>query len=96
MPAMFPNFGFEFGSISGSFVRVMLWRIGCRSPKPPQRALRNFNHRSLCGSEMRFSVAYRIRVADYRVVYTINDRVVLVIVIRVGHRRDIYMRRTDR
>ena len=40
--------------------------------------------------------AYCIRVADYRVVYTINDRVVLVIVIRVGHRRDIYMRRTDR
>jgi mRNA interferase RelE/StbE len=46
--------------------------------------------------KMRGENAYRIRVGDYRVVYTINDRVVLVIVIRVVHRRDIYMRRTDR
>jgi mRNA interferase RelE/StbE len=40
--------------------------------------------------------AYRLRVGDYRIVYTINDRHVLVIIIRVGHRRDIYMRRTDK
>jgi mRNA interferase RelE/StbE len=40
--------------------------------------------------------AYRLRVGDYRIVYTINDRLVLVIVIRVGHRSDIYMRRSDR
>jgi mRNA interferase RelE/StbE len=37
-----------------------------------------------------------MRVGDYRVVYTIDYNVVLVIVIRVGHRRDVYMRRTDR
>jgi mRNA interferase RelE/StbE len=46
--------------------------------------------------KLRSENAYRIRVGDYRVVYTINDCVVLVIVIRVGHRRDIYIRRTDR
>jgi mRNA interferase RelE/StbE len=40
--------------------------------------------------------AYRLRVGDYRIVYTINDRLVLVIVIRIGHRSDIYMRRMDR
>jgi mRNA interferase RelE/StbE len=38
--------------------------------------------------------AYRLRVGDYRIVYMIDDRRVLVIVIRVGHRSDIYMRRT--
>jgi mRNA interferase RelE/StbE len=46
--------------------------------------------------KLRGENAYRIRVGDYRVVYTINDRVVLVIVIRVGLRRDVYIRRTNR
>ena len=33
---------------------------------------------------------FRIRVGDYRVVYTINDKVLLIIIIRVGHRKEIY------
>jgi mRNA interferase RelE/StbE len=33
---------------------------------------------------------YRIRCGDYRVVYTIRDDVLLVLVIEVGHRKDIY------
>jgi mRNA interferase RelE/StbE len=34
--------------------------------------------------------AWRIRVGDYRVIYEIHDRVLQVIVITVGHRREIY------
>ncbi len=34
--------------------------------------------------------AYRIRVGDYRVVYEIHDDVLVVLVIRVGHRREVY------
>jgi mRNA interferase RelE/StbE len=34
--------------------------------------------------------AWRIRVGDYRVIYEIHDRVLQVIVITVGHRRQIY------
>ena len=34
--------------------------------------------------------AFRIRVADYRVIYEINDDVLLVQVIDLGHRKDIY------
>ena len=34
--------------------------------------------------------AYRIRVGDYRVVYEIEDRVLVVYVVRVGHRKDVY------
>lgn len=34
--------------------------------------------------------AYRIRVGDYRVVYTIEDDQLLVTVVRAGHRRDVY------
>jgi len=34
--------------------------------------------------------AWRIRVGDYRVIYEVHDQVLQVIVITVGHRREIY------
>ncbi len=34
--------------------------------------------------------AWRIRVGDYRVVYQIRDERLLVLVIRIGHRREVY------
>ena len=34
--------------------------------------------------------AFRIRVADYRIIYEIQDDVLLVQVINLGHRKDIY------
>ncbi len=33
---------------------------------------------------------YRIRVGDYRIVYQIDDPRLLVLVIRIGHRREVY------
>lgn len=33
---------------------------------------------------------YRIRVGDYRVLYEVRDRDVLVLVIKIGHRREVY------
>lgn len=33
---------------------------------------------------------YRIRVGDYRVVYQINDEMLLVVVVRIGTRGDVY------
>ena len=33
---------------------------------------------------------YRIRVADYRIIYEILDDILLVDVINLGHRKDIY------
>jgi mRNA interferase RelE/StbE len=33
---------------------------------------------------------YRIRVGDYRIVYQIEDDRLVVLVVRVGHRKDIY------
>jgi len=35
---------------------------------------------------------WRVRVGDYRIIYEVRDRVLLVLVIRIGHRRDIYRR----
>jgi len=33
---------------------------------------------------------YRIREGDYRIVYTIRDTALIVLIVRVGHRKDIY------
>ena len=34
--------------------------------------------------------AYRVRQGRYRIVYTIEDNRLLVLVVRVAHRRDVY------
>ena len=36
---------------------------------------------------------YRLRVGDYRVLYEIHDAELLVLVLAVGHRREVYRRR---
>ncbi len=33
---------------------------------------------------------YRVRVSDWRIVYAIRDCELVVIVIRIGHRREVY------
>lgn len=33
---------------------------------------------------------WRVRVGDYRVIYTIDDNVLIVLVLSLGHRRDVY------
>lgn len=40
----------------------------------------------LAGTEQ----SYRIRIGDYRVIYTVENEVLRVQVIRVGHRKDVY------
>ena len=32
----------------------------------------------------------RVRVGDYRVVYTVDDAALVVLVVHLGHRRDVY------
>ena len=34
----------------------------------------------------------RIRVGDYRIIYTVTDDVLLVVVVTIGHRREVYDR----
>lgn len=33
---------------------------------------------------------YRIRVGDYRVSYAVEDEALLVLVVKLGHRREVY------
>jgi len=46
---------------------------------------RPYGYKKLKGED-----AYRIRVGDYRVIYEINDSTIIVTVISVGHRKNIY------
>jgi mRNA interferase RelE/StbE len=49
---------------------------------------RPFGAEKLSGSKN----TYRIRVGDYRVLYDVLDNILLVIVIDLGHRKEIYRR----
>lgn len=49
-------------------------------PRPPAaRALRGRD-------------GYRVRVGDYRILYTVDDEVLVVVVVTLGHRREVYER----
>jgi mRNA interferase RelE/StbE len=51
-----------------------------KDPRPPaSRALRG-------------RPGFRVRVGDYRIIYTIADDVLLIVVVTLGHRREIYDR----
>jgi mRNA interferase RelE/StbE len=34
--------------------------------------------------------AYRIRVGDYRVVYDVLEEMIVVLILRIGHRKEVY------
>ena len=36
---------------------------------------------------------WRVRTGDFRIIYDIRDEQLLVLVVKVGHRRDVYERR---
>ncbi len=36
---------------------------------------------------------YRVRAGDYRIIYEIEDRRLIVLVLKVGHRREVYKER---
>ena len=36
---------------------------------------------------------YRLRVSDYRIIYQIQDKALLVLVIKISHRREVYRKR---
>jgi len=40
--------------------------------------------------QLRGRDGYRLRVGDYRIIYTIDDGVLLIVVVTIGHRREVY------
>lgn len=49
-----------------------------------------FNPRPVGVKKLIGNVGWRVRVADYRILYTIDDAQGIVIIYRVKHRRDVY------
>jgi mRNA interferase RelE/StbE len=37
-----------------------------------------------------YSNIYRIRISDYRIIYSIEDDILTIEIIKIGHRKDIY------
>lgn len=50
----------------------------CRNPRPP-------GCKKLVGHQ-----AWRVRQGRYRILYTVDDEVVTIVIIRVGSRKDVY------
>jgi mRNA interferase RelE/StbE len=70
----------ELDRLSDEIVNRILVRLAGleTNPRPP-------DVKKLKGRD-----AWRIRVGDYRAIYEIHDRLLQIIVITVGHRREIY------
>ena len=58
-----------------------------RNRVAPLDDARSIGH-ALTGSEL--GEFWRYRVGDYRIVCEIRDKVLVILVIRIGHRREIY------
>jgi mRNA interferase RelE/StbE len=43
-------------------------------------------------TKLRGRDAFRVRVGDYRIIYSVENDVLLVVVVALGHRRDVYKR----
>ena len=48
------------------------------------------NPRPIGCKKLKGEDAYRIRVGNYRIIYEINDDIILITIVSVGHRKDIY------
>ena len=74
----------ELESVDGKSVRIRLVdAISALGPSP-----RHPGVEKLSGSHDR----YRVRVGDFRVVYSIDDDRHIVDVVKIGHRREVYRR----
>ena len=78
-----PSVAKDLRGIPKTDVRRLLKRIEalCDEPRPP-------GCEKLTGHEL-----YRIRQGVYRVVYSVDDSKVVIEVIKVGHRREVYRAR---
>lgn len=70
-------------SISAKDVKRILSRTNALADDP-----RPTDCKKLSGNEER----YRIRQGDYRIIYSIEDERLVVVVVKVGHRREVYNR----
>lgn len=69
----------EIERLSRKDIKAVLNEIASLSDNP-----RPYGSKKLSGKEK-----YRIRCGDYRILYAIEDDVLVIYVVKVGHRRDV-------
>lgn len=52
------------------------------------------NPRTLDSKKLKGEELWRVRVGRYRVLYEIHDDILLVAVVKVGHRKEVYRKKT--
>lgn len=73
----------EFIKLSAKTQAKIIEALNLLSQNPYSELLK---YKKLKGAE----ALYRIRLGDYRVVYEVHDDKLIVLVIKIGHRRDVY------
>lgn len=70
----------ELEALPLKFRRKIIPRMGALAaePRPP-------GCEKLSGQEQ-----YRVRQGDYRIVYSVDDDIRTVVVVKIGHRKDVY------
>jgi len=48
------------------------------------------NPRPINSKKLSASERYRLRVGDYRILYEIEDQILIVYIIKIAHRKDVY------
>ena len=69
-----------------------LRKVNQKERIPIAKAINNLsaNPRPYGYKKLQDSEFYRIRINDYRVIYRIKDKELLILVIKIGHRKEIY------
>jgi mRNA interferase RelE/StbE len=73
----------DFKSLDGSIRGRIARRIEGLAENPYPQGIRRIE-----GEEE----LYRLRVGDYRILYQVKAKVLIVLIVSIGHRRDVYRR----
>ena len=73
-------------------IRKDLRRIARKEVPKILKAIQSLadNPRPASSKKLTNEELYRIRIGNYRLLYEINDERLIVLVVKVGHRRDVY------
>lgn len=78
-----PRAARDFKSLDGSIQRRIKQRIDSLAENPFPSGIKKLE-----GEDE----LYRLRVGDYRVLYQVQGKVLVILIVGVGHRREVYRR----